>query len=184
MIIKAFTVVYALATLLPGTTIHASQSKPASTKPVVNCHCVQKPPSNKPVATLPAPTPEPEKPLEPVAQAPQAASNVPAQQTPASANSGDVVALIYKWAAYYGISGDYLLHIAQCESSLNPNNVNYNYTAGGGHPSGVFQFLPTTFARYATLAGIVNPYIFNADNNVQAAAYAFSHGGAGEWECK
>ena len=55
---------------------------------------------------------------------------------------------------------------------------------GGGHPSGLFQFLPETFSRYQRKAGLSGLDVFNADHNARVAAYAFSVGGAGEWECK
>lgn len=119
------------------------------------------------------------------AQAKQAAAAQQVQVATVQGDSSDVPRLITKWAGYYGVSADYLLRIARCESGYSPSAVNRNYSAGGGNPSGVFQFLPDTFARYtdATHANFTGD-IWNADDNVHAAAYAFSHGGSGEWECK
>lgn len=116
----------------------------------------------KPIVTTPPPKPV----VAPVAQ-PQ----------------GDVQSIIVKWANFYGVSSDLLLRIARCESTFNPSAVNRNYFAGGGNPSGLFQFLPETFNRYSSKAGF-SGNVFNPDDNAHAAAYAFSHGGAGEWECK
>lgn len=102
---------------------------------------------------------------------------------PPSGSSDGVPALIIKWSGYYGVDSGWLLRIAACESGYRSNAINRNYYAGGGNPSGVFQFLPDTFNSYSSRAGFRGD-IFNADDNVHAAAYAFSHGGAGNWECR
>lgn len=94
----------------------------------------------------------------------------------------DVQGLIRYWASYYGVDVNWLLRVARCESGFNPNASNKGYTAGGGHPSGVFQFLPNTFARYSGRAGFSGD-VWNASDNIRAAAYAFSVGGSGEWAC-
>lgn len=96
---------------------------------------------------------------------------------------GSVQSIITKWANYYNVDPGYMIRIATCESSLNHLSTNRNYYAGGGNPSGLYQFLPETFSRYSSQAGFTGN-VFNADDNAHAAAYAFSHGGAGEWECK
>lgn len=97
----------------------------------------------------------------------------------------DIEALIIQWANHYGVSADRLLRVAKCESGYNPTVVNRNYTArDGGNPTGLFQFLPSTFRRYQAKAGLSGLDIFNASDSARVAAFAFSVGGAGEWECK
>ncbi len=108
----------------------------------------------------------------------------PTQGTQTSNASGSVESLIVKWANHYGVSPSTMLRVAHCESTMNPLAQNKGYYAGGGNPSGLFQFLPETFARYQRKAGLSGLDVFNADHNARVAAYAFSVGGASEWECK
>lgn len=104
------------------------------------------------------------------------------QIVPVSQSTNAVAEIIRKWSTYYGLDYNYMMSVAGCESGLRSNAVNNGYTAGGGHPTGVYQFLPETFASYSARAGFSGD-IFNADDNVHAAAYAFSHGGSGNWAC-
>lgn len=53
-----------------------------------------------------------------------------------------VTEIIYTAAAEFGLSGSYLLSVAQCESNLN----SYAYNAAGYH--GLFQYDATTWAAY------------------------------------
>ena len=62
-------------------------------------------------------------------------------QTTASGGSS-TVELIYNAAAEFGVSGSYMLSIAECESGLNPSAVN----SAGYY--GLFQFDQTTWAAY------------------------------------
>lgn len=88
----------------------------------------------------------------------------------------DVQSIIIYWATYYGVDPAYLLNIARCESTFNP-------TASNGTHFGLFQFLPSTYAEYAPLAG-AGPDYWDANNNAHVAAYMFSQGQAAQWECK
>lgn len=63
-------------------------------------------------------------------------------ETETTAPSGSVTDVIYAAAAEFGLSGDYLLGVASCESGLNPSA----YNAAGYH--GLFQFDQTTWAAY------------------------------------
>lgn len=68
-----------------------------------------------------------------------------------AASSADAIShIIYDAAAEFGISGEYLLSVAYCESTLNPNA----YNAGGYH--GLFQFDFTTWNAYG-YGDIYNP---------------------------
>lgn len=96
---------------------------------------------------------------------------------------GDVEGMIRTAAAKYGVDAERLVRIGRCESGFNPNAVNYNYYAGGGNPSGVFQFIPSTWSRMSDQAGFSGASVFDAYSNVNVAAWAFANGRAGEWEC-
>jgi Transglycosylase-like domain len=61
---------------------------------------------------------------------------------PVPAPAGTVSSVIYAAAAHAGISGNYLLSVASCESSLNPGA----YNSGGYY--GLFQFDQETWSAY------------------------------------
>jgi soluble lytic murein transglycosylase-like protein len=86
-----------------------------------------------------------------------------------------IVQIIYSAAAMYGQSGDDMLRVARCESGLNPGAVN-----GSSNASGLFQFLPSTWAT--------TPYagqdIFDPVANAEAAAWMWANGRRGEWSCQ
>lgn len=107
----------------------------------------------------------------------------PAVAAAPSAPAGSIESIVRAAAAKYGLSADYMVHIAKCESTLNPNSVNYNYYAGGGHPSGLFQFIPSTWERMSNQAGYGGASVFDAVANANVAAWAFANGRASEWEC-
>ncbi len=92
-----------------------------------------------------------------------------------NAGATDIVQIIYNAAAMYGQSGDDMLRVASCESGLNPNAVN-----GSSNASGLFQFLPSTWAT--------TPYagadIFDPVANAEAAAWMWANGRRGEWVCQ
>jgi Transglycosylase-like domain len=56
--------------------------------------------------------------------------------------TGSITSIIYSAAAEFGLSGEYLLSVAHCESTLNPNAVN----AAGYY--GLFQFDQGTWSAY------------------------------------
>lgn len=58
----------------------------------------------------------------------------------AAAPAGSIVEIIHAAAAEYGISGDWMVAIAECESGLDPNA----YNPAGYH--GLFQYDQTTWA--------------------------------------
>jgi hypothetical protein len=59
-----------------------------------------------------------------------------------AAPAGSIAGVVYSAAAGAGISGNYLLSVAQCESNLNPGA----YGAGGYY--GLFQFDQPTWSAY------------------------------------
>jgi LysM repeat protein len=101
----------------------------------------------------------------PVAKVPQ----------PAPVTGNNIPAIITAAAQRYGQSPAAMIAVAQCESSLNPNAYNGEYGA-----SGLFQFLPSTWATtpYAN-ANIFDPYA-----SANAAAWMWSVGRRGEWVCQ
>lgn len=92
-----------------------------------------------------------------------------------NSSSSSIIDIIYEAAAYYGQNGDDMLRVARCESNLDPNNVTPPYQA-----SGLFQFLPSTWAS--------TPYadqdIFDPEASAYAAAWMWSVGRRGEWVCQ
>ncbi|CAN5234587.1 hypothetical protein BH18CHL2_BH18CHL2_06020 [soil metagenome] len=100
---------------------------------------------------------------------------------PAAAPSatGDVQGLILDAAARWGADPNQLLRVARCESGFNPSAYNGLYGA-----SGVFQFIPSTWARNSPRAGYAGASVFDAVANVNTAAMMFAQGQAGQWSCK
>ena len=119
----------------------------------------------RPRAPLPPPTPRPT-----VAPAPQPrprqAVSVPPPWT------GDVVSIIRAAAARWGVSGDWMVNIAHCESGLRPNAYNPS-----GPYYGLFQFLMSTF----THNGGTN--IWDPSDQANIAAKMLAHGQAHQWSC-
>jgi transglycosylase-like protein with SLT domain/SH3 domain-containing protein len=85
-----------------------------------------------------------------------------------------IVGIITDAANQYGQSPDAMIRVARCESGLNPNDV------GGGQYYGLFQFVPSTFAK--TPYGDQN--IFDPSANAGAAAWMWSQGNKGAWSCQ
>ena len=67
------------------------------------------------------------------------------------------------------------LAVAQCESSDNPNAVNPSGAEG------LFQFMPSTFA--ATPQGKAGQSIWDPAASAGAAAWMYSRGQQGQWQC-
>lgn len=70
------------------------------------------------------------------------ATEEPVTSVPAAYSGGSIVDIIYAAAAEFGVSGDWMVSIAECESGLDPNA----YNAAGYH--GLFQYDTTTWAGY------------------------------------
>lgn len=118
-----------------------------------------------------------------LAQASKKVLNAATGTQTASAGELDVRSIIIQAADKYGLDPNYMIRVATCESTLNPNAVNYNYTAGGGHPSGLYQYIPSTWTRMSQQAGYAGSSVFDPVANANVAAWAFSTGHAGEWSC-
>ena len=83
-----------------------------------------------------------------------------------------VIQEIYAAGARYGVSGDWLLRVAICESELNPAAVGRNGEIG------LFQFMPSTW--YAWGGGD----IWSVWEQADLAAWAFSAGLSHHWVCQ
>jgi len=80
----------------------------------------------------------------------------------------------------YGESYSMLLRRAICESRLNPNARNRTPIYNGEHATGLFQFIPSTFASTPFAAeSIWSPYA-----NALAAGWMHANGRGGEWACR
>lgn len=96
----------------------------------------------------------------------------PASVTIPSYNGGNVEAIIRAAAAKWGVSGDWMVSIARCESGLRPNAYNPR-----GPYYGLFQFLMSTF----TANGGTN--IWDPTDQSNIAAKMLAHGQAHQWSC-
>lgn len=82
----------------------------------------------------------------------------------------------------YGLSGDRLIAMARCESTLTPSSVNYNYYENG-HPSGLFQhisgYYPARALKYGYSTDVFDPY-----SNANVTAAMIADGLSHLWACK
>lgn len=121
-----------------------------------------------------------------LAQASDRAINAATFTQTASAQGGSVESMVRAAASKHGVNPDYLVRVAMCESTMNPNAQNKNYFAGGSHPTGLFQYLMETWNRISSRSPygqqpwseVTNPWI-----NAHVTAWAFANGYSGEWEC-
>jgi soluble lytic murein transglycosylase-like protein len=110
------------------------------------------------------------------AQAKAQAVNQQAQTQVAAAPAGSIQQIITNAFAPQGQAAvDWGLRIAKCESGYNP------YAQNPSGASGLFQFMPSTFAN--TPPGRAGGSIWDPTANSQAAAWMYSQGRQGEWEC-
>ena len=91
--------------------------------------------------------------------------------------------IIVDAANKHGIDPKYALDIARCESSLNPNAVNYNYYENG-NPSGLFQHISGYWPARAAKYGYAGASVFDATANANVTMAMWRDGGMGLWECK
>jgi soluble lytic murein transglycosylase-like protein len=107
----------------------------------------------------------------------QVAAPVPAAPAAApSAPAGSIQQIILDAFAPLGAGGQqWALRVAKCESGYNPNAVNR-----GSGASGLFQFMPSTWASMPQH----NQSVFNPVANAQAAAVLYQRSGPNQWSCK
>jgi len=68
--------------------------------------------------------------------------------------------------------------LVECESGGNPDALGDN-----GRAHGVLQFHRPTFEQYAPLAGVINPDIWNEEQQRRTANYMISIGEICQWTC-
>jgi len=91
----------------------------------------------------------------------------------------EIESIIRSAAARWGADPAQLLRVAWCESRYNPSA--YNASSGA---SGLFQFMPRTWAANSVRAGYSGASAFDAVASANTAAYMFSIGQAWQWSCK
>lgn len=124
----------------------------------------------RPRTPLPSPTPSPTATPPPPPPPPPVQHNT-SVAIPAAA-SGDIVGIIRAAAAQNGVSGDWMVEIASCESTLRSNAFNPR-----GPYYGLFQFLMSTFKAN----GGTN--IWDPADQANVAARMLAHGQAWQWAC-
>lgn len=90
----------------------------------------------------------------------------------------EIEAIIRAAAARWGADPTQLLRVAWCESRYNP----LAYNASGA--SGLFQFMPRTWAANSVRAGYSGASVFDPVASANTAAYMFGNGQAWQWSCK
>jgi uncharacterized protein YraI len=98
---------------------------------------------------------------------------------PSSGNASEqeIIQIIYDAADRWGQPRADMLRVARCESGLNPNAVNRSSGA-----SGLFQFMPGTFAF--TPNGKRGESIFSAWSSADAAGWMWANGMRNHWACQ
>lgn len=105
-----------------------------------------------------------------------AAPAVPAPPSGGSAYTKDeIIQIIYAAADKYGQPRADMLRVAQCESVLDPNAVNSSSGA-----SGLFQFMPSTFA----FTPFADQDIFDPVVSANAAGWMWDNGMRNHWVCQ
>jgi hypothetical protein len=92
---------------------------------------------------------------------------------------GDIEAMIRAAAGAWGADASQLLRVAWCESRYNPSAINARSGA-----SGLFQFMPATWAANSVRAGYAGASVFDPAASANVAAYMFARGQAAQWSCK
>jgi len=92
--------------------------------------------------------------------------------------SSNIETIIRDAAAAQGANADQLLRVAYCESRYNPGA----YNASGA--SGLFQFMPSTWAANSVRAGFAGASVFDPVASANVAAWMFVRGQAGQWVCR
>lgn len=111
----------------------------------------------------------------------QNALNTVTRTQTVQASSG-VEGIIRQAAVNHGLDPDWFVRLAQCESGLDPNIVNYNYY-DNGHPSGLFQHISGYWPARAAQYGYSGASVFDPVANANVTAQMW-RGGSHLWECQ
>ena len=91
----------------------------------------------------------------------------------------DVPEMIRDAAGRWGLDPNQMLRVAWCESKFDPGA--YNRSSGA---SGVFQFIPRTWAWASAAVGQAQASPFDPAANVEAAAWLMKTQGPRHWTCR
>jgi uncharacterized protein YabE (DUF348 family) len=92
--------------------------------------------------------------------------------------TSEIEQIIRDAAAAQGADPDQLVRVAYCESRFNPGA----YNASGA--SGLFQFMPGTWAANSARAGFAGANVFDPVASANVAAWMFARGQAYQWVCR
>jgi hypothetical protein len=95
---------------------------------------------------------------------------------------GDIEQIVRQAARKYGLDEDNFVRIAMCESTMNPNSVNYNYNENG-NPAGLFQHITGYWSARAAKYGYAGASVFDATANANVTAGMWRDGLQYLWEC-
>ncbi len=98
---------------------------------------------------------------------------------PAPPAPSEIAGIVHAAADHWGADAETLLRVAWCESRYNPSA--YNHASGA---SGLFQFMPGTFARNSVRAGYGGASIWDPVASANTAAMLFASGQSAQWACK
>ena len=119
------------------------------------------------------------------AEAAKAANKQTAAYVAPQAVSSDNYSLVTKWANHYGIDPAWMHRVVKCESGYRSDAVNGKYWAGGSTPTGIAQFLASTYIANAKRIGLpAQDDRMNPDRSLQVMAWMFSIGQWTQWECR
>ena len=90
----------------------------------------------------------------------------------------DFHATIHEAADRHGTDGNWLIDVMYCESHGDPRA--YNPATGD---SGLYQYQPQTFWRFAELSGIAVTDVWNPWEQIELTAWAFGAGYCDHWVC-
>jgi uncharacterized protein YabE (DUF348 family) len=82
-------------------------------------------------------------------------------------------------ATQWGIDPNMMLRIMECESNGNAADIS-EFVVDGQHPTGLFQYLPTTW----TAAGGTSSNIMDGSVQIQLTAKKMATQGTSAWECQ
>ncbi len=102
---------------------------------------------------------------------------------PQTAPVGNIEQIVRDAANKFGIDPDLFVRIAMCESTMNPNSVNYGYSENG-NPSGLFQHLSGYWPARAAAHGYAGASVFDPVANANVTAAMWVSGSSGLWECQ
>jgi soluble lytic murein transglycosylase-like protein len=106
----------------------------------------------------------------------QAAAQQPAAQPAPAVQPGSIQDVISSAFSPLGSGAvSWALRVANCESHYNPQAVN-----GSSGASGLFQFLPSTWAG----SPFTGSSVFDPAANARAAAWLYQRSGGAVWSCK